>query len=223
LETISESFDRLCTQGSASVWPILDIDETLKFLALDRALVNGDGYWSRASDYVIYLDANRRFHILPFDTNEGLRSPGGQGGFGRGLATVSDGQILQLNPLPSTGDYNKMPLYRLLAVPALRDRYLGYVREIAEKWLDWSRIFPLAEKCQSLIAADVESDQRKLYSTLSFFTDVILDVGQSSSVCLKTFVEQRRDYLLQGSTGNLAEKMLREYINATRNQTSSEK
>jgi spore coat protein CotH len=55
-----------------TISPILDIEETLKFLALDRVLVNGDGYWSRASDYVIYLDANRRFHILPFDQEPNL-------------------------------------------------------------------------------------------------------------------------------------------------------
>lgn len=205
-----------------AISPILDIDETLKFLALDRALVNGDGYWSRASDYVIYLDTNGRFHILPFDTNEGLRSTGGQGGFGRGVASSSDGQISQLSALPSSGSYNRTPLYRLLAVPALRDRYLDYVRDIAEKWLDWSKIFQLAEKYQALIAADVESDQRKLYSTLYFYTDVILDIGQSSGTCLKTFVEQRRDYLLQESTENDAGKILREYISLTKSQSSSE-
>ena len=30
-----------------------------------------------------------------------------------------------------------------LAVPALRTRYLGYVRDMAEKWLDWRTLEPV--------------------------------------------------------------------------------
>ena len=45
--------------------PILDIDGALWFLALDNALINGDGYWIRASDYSIYRDTQNKFHILP--------------------------------------------------------------------------------------------------------------------------------------------------------------
>ncbi len=52
--------------------PMLDLDEVLWFLALDCALVNNDGYWTRASDYSIYLDPKGKFHILPHDANETL-------------------------------------------------------------------------------------------------------------------------------------------------------
>lgn len=66
--------------------PILDIDGALWFLACDVALINSDGYWTRASDYSIYLDPKGKFHILPHDMNEAFRSsrggrgPGGPGG-----------------------------------------------------------------------------------------------------------------------------------------------
>lgn len=70
--------------------PLLDIDGTLKFLALDVALVNSDGYWTRASDYSLFLDKDKRFHVIPHDMNEAFHSggrPGGpprrSGGFGR--------------------------------------------------------------------------------------------------------------------------------------------
>ncbi|MEM6364456.1 MAG: CotH kinase family protein, partial [Planctomycetota bacterium] len=73
----------------AELEPILDIDSTLAFLALDVALVNQDGYWTRASDYALFLDAGGQFHIVPHDMNEAFRSrggggPGGPGGPGRG-------------------------------------------------------------------------------------------------------------------------------------------
>ena len=61
----------------AELAPLLDIDGALKFLALDVALANTDGYWTRASDYNIYLDAQGRVHVLPHDMNEGLEDEGG--------------------------------------------------------------------------------------------------------------------------------------------------
>ncbi len=70
-------------QLEAALEPILDVDGALKFLALESALINNDGYWIRTSDYNIYEDETGRFHILPHDTNEVFSKPGGPG-FGGG-------------------------------------------------------------------------------------------------------------------------------------------
>lgn len=40
----------------AALAPIFDVDGALKFLAVEIALVNSDDYWTRASDYSLYLD-----------------------------------------------------------------------------------------------------------------------------------------------------------------------
>lgn len=70
--------------------PMLDIDSTLWFLALDVSLVNSDGYWVRASDYSLYQDTEGRFHLIPHDMNEAFLAgsnhgrPGGRGGPRRG-------------------------------------------------------------------------------------------------------------------------------------------
>jgi hypothetical protein len=61
--------------------PICDVDGLLWFIALDIALINGDGYWIRSSDYSIYLDDKGKFHFIPADMNEAFR-PGGGPGFG---------------------------------------------------------------------------------------------------------------------------------------------
>ena len=63
--------------------PILDIDGTLWFLAVDVATSNSDGYWTRASDYNIYQNTDGKFQILPHDMNEAFRA-GHAGGGGRG-------------------------------------------------------------------------------------------------------------------------------------------
>jgi hypothetical protein len=70
----------------AALDPILDVDGALWFLALEATLINGDGYWVRASDYSLFLDEQSRFHILPHDMNETFQvamGPGMMGG-GRG-------------------------------------------------------------------------------------------------------------------------------------------
>jgi hypothetical protein len=170
----------------AALAPILDIDGALRFMAVEVALVNTDGYWTRASDYNLYRDTAGRFHIIPHDVNEGL---GGGGGFGGGRGPT-------LDPLTAIDDPSK-PLYsKLLAVPALRQKYLGYVREIADKWLDWNAtLLPIARAGHDLIAADVKIDTRKLYDNAGFAAGVA-----AAGNPLKSFVDARRAFLLDATT-----------------------
>jgi hypothetical protein len=109
---------------------------------------------------------------------------GGRGMFGRATA--------ELDPLIGLDDPTKPLRSKLLAVPALRAKYLGYVREIAQKHLDWNTLGPRVAKYQALIAADVKTDTRKLYSTEAFTTDT--DGGERS---LRSFIDRRRAYLLK--------------------------
>ena len=162
--------------------PILDVEEVLQFLALDNALVNGDGYWTRGSDYSLYLHPDGRFRLLPYDVNSTF--PGGSGGFGRGGGR---GGSPELSPLQAVNDPSKPLLSKLLAVPALRTRYLAHVRDIAENWLDWNRLGPIVDEYQRLMAPHVEADTKKLYSFEQF---------EQSSATLQAFAERRRTVLL---------------------------
>ena len=363
----------------AALAPILDIDGALKFLALDNALINNDGYWIRTSDYSLYQDTKGRFHILPQDSNETFARPGGPGfgggrggrggpgGFGPGamlgpqmlsqadknndqkltkeeftaLADVwfdkldlnQTGKLSQqqfadkltailpapqgfgppgggppgggqgpgggpggtgpamfiapglftavdankddsltraelksafgkwfaewdaektgslneekirsgltaalprpnfggpggpggpgggrgpgggggmpqvegvkLDPLIAANDANKPLISKLLAVPTLRARYLGYVRDIADKWLDWKTLGPIAEKYHALIADDIKADTRKLDSTEDFEKSLTENIpgrgfgpGGGGTISLKNFADQRRAFLL---------------------------
>ena len=75
---------------------------------------------------------------------------------------------------------------KLLAVPALRARYMAYVRQIAAKWLDSKTVGPLAQKYQALIAAEVKADTRKLAATEAF---------KQGLTQLTNFMDQRKAYL----------------------------
>jgi hypothetical protein len=186
-------------QLESALDPILDIDGALKFLALDVALVNGDGYWTRASDYNIYRDPAGKFHILPHDFNEGF---GGEGALGRGFGGVPASGV-DLDPLVGMGDAAKPLRSKLLAVPALRARYLAYVRDIAARWLDWRTLGPLVRQWQALIEPDVTVDTRKMYSTDAFYADVgdRPDDGTAPAAeTLRGFVERRRAFLLRSGS-----------------------
>ena len=154
----------------AALTPILDIDGVLRFLAIDNALANYDGYWVRASDYNIYLDPAGKFHILPHDVNEtfGGAGPGG-------------------DPLVALNDPSKPLRSKLLAVPTLRAKYLQYMREIATKWLDWKTLEPLVTQYQALIAADVKTDTRKIDSLAGF---------ESGAIAIRAFADRRRQQIL---------------------------
>ena len=81
---------------------------------------------------------------------------------------------------------------RLLAVPALRTRYLGYVRDIAEKWLDWNKLDPIVRAPSGADRRGRQARRRKLYSTEAFSADV-----RGSDDSLQRFVEKRREFLLK--------------------------
>lgn len=208
----------------AALAPIFDVDGALKFLAVEVALVNSDGFWARASDYSLYKDDKGILHVLPHDVNEGLGAeegppgggrrggrPGGPppdmgpGGFpapppgmgprgagfgGRGFGPMGGGP--DLDPLVGLDDENKPLRSKLLAVPALRAKYLAYVHDVASTWLDWNRLGPIARRYHDLIAADVKDDTRKLYTNEAF------DTGLDS---VKKFAEERRAYLLKTVPG----------------------
>jgi hypothetical protein len=133
---------------------------------------------------------------LPRPNFGGPRGGPGGGGPGRGGT--------ELDPLANAGDTSKPLLSKMLAVPALRARYLGYVRDIAEKWLDWSRLGPIATQYQALIADEVKADTRKLDSFEAFQQGLAGEAAQAGTsrgpgaeVSIKGFADQRRAYLLK--------------------------
>ncbi len=160
----------------------MDVDEVLRFLALDLALVNGDGYWNDGSDFSVLRNAGGRFQMLPHDANEAFRA--------RGTGASPD-------PLVALADTNKALRSRLLQVPALRTRYLRYVGEIAERWLDWSVLGPKVEQYVRLIESGVARDTRKHSPTEAFRTGIFgAPGGPVSAATIKGFAELRRAALL---------------------------
>ncbi|MFO0917652.1 MAG: CotH kinase family protein [Planctomycetaceae bacterium] len=200
----------------AAIEPILDVDSTLWFLALDNTLINNDGYWVRASDYSIFLDSQEKFHVIPHDMNEafqnahpmgfgppggGPRSPRGPGDAERreaGNERRPRELAMDLDPLIGLDDSRKPLRSKLLAVPEYRRRYLQYVRELAVHELDWANLGPVVAGFRSLIDEPLHKDTRKLESYDAFLRVTASDAtqGQGRETPLRVFADRRRAYLL---------------------------
>lgn len=167
----------------------LNVDAYLRFLALDNVMASADAFFQRASDYSLYRHPDGQFQFVFHDANE-MFSMGGRG--------------VELSPLVAQNDTTKPIIAKVLAVPALRARYLAYVREIAEKSFDWNVVGPVVARYRELIADDVARDTRKLFSTDEFLRTTADDPNNPAFGTLRSFFESRRAFLLRWTTENAA-------------------
>jgi spore coat protein CotH len=86
---------------------------------------------------------------------------------------------------------------RMLAVPALRQKYLENIRTISEQSLAWETLGPVIAEYRRLIEKEVAADTRKLMPLDAFQRAHGIGERESQSGgSLRQFIEQRRQYLL---------------------------
>ena len=126
----------------------------------------------------------------------GFGGPGGLGGPPGGPR--GGGGTVDLDPLVGLTDARKPLRSKVLAVPALRAKYLAYVREIADKQLDWATLGPVVAGFRRQIEAEVRADTRKLEPTEAFLRATADDAtaGGGRGMPLRAFADARRKYLL---------------------------
>lgn len=112
-----------------------------------------------------------------------------------------------LDPLVGLNNARTPLRTKLLAVPALRAKYLEYVRTIAEESLGWKNLGPVVGRLKALIEKEVEADTRKL-EPYTAFQRAVADLppapgadrggerGRRQGTSLRTFADERRAYLL---------------------------
>jgi hypothetical protein len=126
----------------------------------------------------------------------GLGGRGGKGDGSRSLITFSE----ELDPLAGLDDTTKPLLTKLLAEPALRAHYLGFMRDITENWLTWAKLGPIAKDYHDLIAAEVAKDTHKPASYEHFVQELDQDTTPGArdgdeAPSLKNFIIERSAYL----------------------------
>jgi len=214
-------------QLEAALAPLLDIETTLRFLAVDVALVNSDGYWTRASDYNLYQDSSGRFRPVPHDMNEGLGAgeggPGGRGGrggrggppggFGGGPPPgMPPGALPGMPPaegFPGRGGRGgpggAAPTAELdplvgLENPAtpLRSKLLA-VPELRARYLQYVREIALRDLDWTTMGPLVEQYQQVIRSDVARDSRKLYSTEAFTTdvAKLREFVERRRTYLLE--------------------------
>ena len=168
----------------------LDVDGALWSLALE-CVFQDEGYFTRGSDYNLYLDPDGRFHLLQHDGNEVMSIPGGPG-MPSGLRGP------ELEPFYNADNEDRPLMYKMFQVPHLKARYRHHLKTITEEWISWDKIGPVVNQYAALIREEVKKDVRKHSSYEAFEKGLVESIsdGRRTKLGLKPFSIGRREFLL---------------------------
>lgn len=149
----------------------LDVDRTLWFLASEIAFGDDDGYvYKGKMDYYLYFDAEtERMTPLEYDGNSVMKNSAANWG-----------------PFYHADNANYPLLNRMLAVPAMRQRYLAHLRTIIQEKMQSASFNDLLASYSALIDAEVQADPKKLYTYAAFNSELNV---------LRNFITNRRNTL----------------------------
>lgn len=224
----------------------IDVDEMLRYFAVNTALVNLDSYQGNMKHNYYLYEQNGVFSIIPWDYNMsfgGFGAGGGRiaGGNGENQADVttnmekpvaqnngqpdqtSDGGMQQqrgggvdmgmgmsgnlindsainfsvTTPVSGTTLEERPLLKALLSNDEYRDKYEGYLEELATTYLTEEYVQSITKKLAVLLTTYVEADPTKFSTTEQFLEAV---EGENS---LPEFAKQRSESILRQLSGEL--------------------
>jgi spore coat protein H len=154
----------------AAVAEYVEVDEWLRFLALQTLLANMDSPLMTGHNYYLYLHPKSRKLIwIPWDLNEAF------GGF-LGGGTLDDQMKLSLDhPFTRVNSLAE----RLMQAPGVKDRYHQIVRGLLATNFNAGRLFPLMDSMASTIRSSLADD--KMVS-LAQFEAALSTVNQSQGL-----------------------------------------
>ena len=190
---------------------VLDVDETLRFLAVSATIVHLDNYIAMGHNYYLYED-NGKFVILPWDMNMAF----GNFNFGLDRKQLINYYIDE----PTGGKAEERPLAdRLLSHQPYLNIYHGYLEELLDGPFDVGRMSSRIDEIADLIRPFVATDELKFFSTRDFERCLTQDLrplrarampgALSNTIGLKTFVRERSasirkqlDGIIKSSSGD---------------------
>lgn len=150
---------------------VLDLDRTLWYLACENIFTDEDSYVNKGgTDYYLYKDDETgRLTPLEYD----------------GKDTFLDSAV-EWDPFYHADDPNYPLLHKLLAVPAIRQRYLAHYRTILKEVYNPAFLHPVIDAYAALVDSAVKADPRRPVSYEAFTAAV---------ASLKDHVTQRSTFL----------------------------
>ena len=131
--------------------PVLNVDRALWVCAFEIVFQDDDGYVNkRGSDYCLYYEPETgRMHLMQYDGNESMNMTGTTGW---SIFYRADDPVVPV-------------MYRLMAVPQYRQRYLAHVRTILDSFFTEEGLSTKIDAYRALIENEVKADTKKLYTT----------------------------------------------------------
>ncbi|MUT66918.1 CotH kinase family protein [Paenibacillus sp. NEAU-GSW1] len=129
---------------------VLDVEEALKFIALNTVAGNSDSYLSQLKhNYYLYED-DGIFSVLPWDYNMSF------GGFGGSGILIDE---------PTSGALADRPLIaKLLAVDEYKEKYHQIISDMLEGYLSEESFAERTEELKALISDYVKNDPSSFYT-----------------------------------------------------------
>jgi spore coat protein CotH len=171
----------------------LDVDEALRFLAVEAMLVCLDSYLGRGLNYYLY-EIDGRFVVIPWDLNES---------FGTYKCNIEKEDIINFYiDEPTCGPVAERPLVdRLLSHEPYREIYHGYLQELLDGPFSVEAMGSRIDKLADIIRPHVENDDLKFYSTEDFEQNLSDDLDRFFG--LKSFVAKRGESVRLQLAGEL--------------------
>ena len=190
IQKLIRILDEMETGEKGEIESILDVDSVLRYFAGNAVLHNWDDYAGQfCHNYYLYMD-NGRFHMLPWDMNEGFLQTGP-------FYRPSDGAKQDIStPITGRAVLEERPLVmKLLSVPEYYQEYLEYCGILTEwlKEVSAERLDSLKEEIQTF----VEQDQTKFYSYQKFEQQFLADNRNG----IAGFIRERIRYLEEALDG----------------------
>ena len=142
----------------AQIGDFLDVDEFLRFLAVNALIANGDSYLNGSHNFYLYLDPkDDRFRFIPWDTDLSL----GTRNFGGGV------DLLQ----PFRGD---QPLiYWVLNDPANAAKYRAILTDLANNVFTVAKLNEMVDALEKIGAGKLSSPRAFLEQQAKWAQQVV--------------------------------------------------
>lgn len=149
----------------------MDLDRTLWFLATEIAFSDDDGYVNKGGmDYFLYWEPETKLMVpLEYDGN-----------------SIMENVTATWSPFYHANDTDYALFNKLMAVPAIRQRYLAHLRTIIADDMQQAEIDNLIDNYFELLDPHVNADTKKIYSYQDFV---------SERTALKSLFQTRRNTL----------------------------
>lgn len=132
---------------------VFDIDKACWFLAHENIFADSDSYINKGGlDYYVYYEAETG-RIVPVEYD--------------GNGVLVD-RLLNMRLFHHASNHKFPLMHRMLAVPAIRQRYLAHVRVILNEYFNPEFIYPVIDRYTKMIDPLVQADPRKFYTYEQF-------------------------------------------------------